>query len=182
MTKNHYVNNKDFLAALNLYLGELRDANIAGLAKPQVSEYIGECLIKIATELSGKSNFMNYTFRDEMISDAIENCFVYLDRFDPAKSSNPFGYFTQISYYAFVRRIQKEKKQLTTRYRYIQSMDIDDIIRQIHDDGETGGHLVTYLQKQSDLAKEDAEAVVVPVSVKRKPKYLMKPTETLALG
>lgn len=174
-TKTHYVNNKDFLVALNVYLGELKDAADAGLPKPQVSEYIGECLVKIANELSGKSNFMNYTYRDEMVSDAIENCFVYLDRFDPAKSSNPFAYFTQISYFAFVRRIKKEQRQLATRYRYIQSMDIDNIIRQIHDEGDTGSQLVSYLKKQSDLAKEDAEKVVIPKAMNKKPKYLMKP-------
>lgn len=180
-TRHHYVNNKDFLIALNEYLAELAVAKQQGTEKPQVSEYIGTCLVKIATELAGKSNFVNYTFKDEMISDAIENCFVYLDRFDPEKSSNPFAYFTQISYYAFVRRIQKEKKQVTTRHRYIQSLDLDDIIRQIHDEGDTGSQLVSYLKKQSDLAKADEDAIEVPKAMKRKPKYLMNKTEAVTL-
>ena len=80
--------------------------------RPQVTNYIGECFVKIANHLAYKSNFVNYTFRDEMILDGIENCLTYMDNFDPAKSKNPFAYFTQIIYYAFIRRIQKEKKQL----------------------------------------------------------------------
>lgn len=179
MNKVHYVNNKDFLTALIVYLDELKECEAKGLEKPQVSEYIGECIVKIANELSNKSNFVSYTFKDEMISDAIENCFVYIDRFDPAKSSNPFAYFTQIAYYAFVRRIQKEKKQVATRYRYIESLDLDNIIRQIHDDAENGSHLMAYLKKQSDLAKAEAEAIELPKKLKRKPKYLMKAEESL---
>ena len=78
---------------------------------PPVTNYIGECFLKIATHLSYRPNFINYTYRDEMISDGIENCLQYVKNFNPEKSSNPFAYFTQIIYYAFLRRIQKEKKQ-----------------------------------------------------------------------
>lgn len=174
MSKNHYVDNKKFLAALEEYVSEYNLAVQDGGDLPRVSEYIGECILKISTELAGKSNFVNYTFKDEMISDAIENCFMYLHKFDPKRSSNPFAYFTQISFYAFVRRIQKEKKQLTTKYKYIRSLDLDDIIRQIHDDGDNGSQLVAYLRKQSDLAKTEVENMPVPKTMKRKPKYLMR--------
>ena len=102
---------------------EYRTARVAaeepGETPPRVSNYIGECFVKIANHLAYKSNFVNYTFREEMILDGIENCITYINNFDPAKSSNPFAYFTQITYYAFLRRIQKEKKQLDAKYRYI---------------------------------------------------------------
>ena len=78
---------------------------------PPVSNYLGECFLKIANHLSYRPNFINYTYRDDMISDGIENCLQYIHNFDPEKSKNPFAYFTQIIYYAFIRRIQKEKKQ-----------------------------------------------------------------------
>ena len=84
-----------------------------GDPKPQVSEYIGECFVKIANHLAYKSNFVNYTFREEMILDGIENCITYIDNFNPEKSKNPFAYFTQITYYAFLRRIQKKRNNLT---------------------------------------------------------------------
>ena len=92
---------------------EKRLAEEKGDPKPQVSEYIGECFVKIANHLAYKSNFVNYTFREEMILDGIENCITYIDNFNPEKSKNPFAYFTQITYYAFLRRIQKERNNLT---------------------------------------------------------------------
>ena len=94
--------------------------------------------MKIATRLSHKPNFMNYTFRDEMICDGIENCLQYIDNFDPDKSQNPFAYFTQIIYYAFIRRIQKEKKHLYVKYKATENANIFDITaeRQEHDMGE----------------------------------------------
>ena len=93
--------------------------------------HIGECFVKIANHLAYKSNFVNYTFREEMILDGIENCITYINNFDPAKSSNPFAYFTQITYYAFLRRIQKEKKQLDAKYRYIQSLDLQTMMDEL---------------------------------------------------
>jgi DNA-directed RNA polymerase specialized sigma24 family protein len=82
--------------------------------------------MKIAEKLSHKQNFLSYTFRDEMVADAIENCVMYVDNFDPGKSSNPFAYFTQIVYYAFLRRIQKEKKQLYCKYKATENIGILD--------------------------------------------------------
>ena len=172
--KPHYIDNKLFLKEILAYREEIASAALLGEESPRLSEYLGECFIKIANELSSKSNFVNYTFRDEMISDAIENCFMYANRFDPAKSSNPFAYFTQIAYYAFLRRILTEKKHLKKKYRYIESLDLDSVIRQIHDEGETGGQLVSYLKKQVDIARQDAMTDETPASMKRKPKYLQK--------
>jgi len=99
--------------------------------------------------LSYKSNFINYTFKDDMISDGIENCLTAAAKFDPAKSSNPFAYYTQIIYFAFIRRIQKEKKHQATKYKIIENLDLDSII-QNSDDSESSRQLVDYLKKQLD--------------------------------
>ena len=123
--KEHYVNNKDFLIALVEYKTAVRKCEESEKPKPQVSSYIGECFIKIATHLSYKPNFINYMFRDEMISDGVENCIQYIDNFDPEKSSNPFAYFTQIIYYAFLRRIQKEKRQLDIKNKIVSKSGYD---------------------------------------------------------
>ena len=117
MAKNHYINNKDFLLEMTKYRQAIRKAKREGKPKPQIPRYVAECFMKIAENLSHKPNFISYTFRDEMVADAIENCVMYVDNFDPSKSSNPFAYFTQIIYYAFLRRIQKEKKQLYVKYK-----------------------------------------------------------------
>ena len=126
MAKNHYINNKDFLKEMTAYRTSIRKAKRLGLPKPQIPRYVAECFMKIAENLSHKPNFLSYTFRDEMVADAIENCVMYVDNFDPAKSSNPFAYFTQIVYYAFLRRIQKEKKQLYVKYKATENVGILD--------------------------------------------------------
>jgi DNA-directed RNA polymerase specialized sigma subunit len=97
--------------------------------------YVAECIMKIATHLSHKPNFVNYTFREDMISDGIENCLQYVDNFDPDKSNNPFAYFTQIIYFAFIRRIQKEKKQLYIKYKATENANVFDLTagKQQHD-------------------------------------------------
>ena len=122
----HYVDNKVFLQAMIEYKDKCEKAEKRKRKKPPVTNYIGECFLKIANHLSYRPNFINYTFRDDMISDGIENCLQYLDNFNPAKSNNPFAYFTQIIYYAFIRRIQKEKKQSNIKYRMIEQANIDE--------------------------------------------------------
>jgi hypothetical protein len=126
MAKNHYINNKDFLKEMTAYRTAIRKAKRLGQPKPQIPRYVAECFMKIAENLSHKPNFLSYTFRDEMVADAIENCVMYVDNFDPSKSSNPFAYFTQIVYYAFLRRIQKEKKQLYVKYKATETAGILD--------------------------------------------------------
>lgn len=135
MPSKHYVNNSDFLEALKAYRLSVKEAEECGEPKPPIGNYIGECILKIATHLSYKPNFINYTYRDEMISDGIENCITYVDNFDPEKSSNPFAYFTQIVWYAFIRRIQKEKKQTLIKGKIIMDMPFDAFEVQDHDDG-----------------------------------------------
>ncbi len=135
--KNEYVNNKDFLAALIEYRASIKAAADAGKPRPRVPNYIGECVMKIATHLARKPNFINYTFKEEMIGDGIENCLQYIDNFDPEKSKNPFAYFTQIIWFAFLRRIQKEKKALYVKYKMTENVNIMNMTseKQSHDQG-----------------------------------------------
>ena len=133
--KVHYVNNKEFLEAIVERKLLLKEAEESDLPKPQVTNYLGECILKIANHLSYRPNFINYTYRDEMISDGIENSLQYIDNFDPEKSKNPFAYFTQIIYFAFIRRITKEKKQQKIKDRILKRSNISDmIVVQDHDD------------------------------------------------
>jgi len=124
--KAHYINNADFLKALTDYTEKCVEAKKNDKPEPIVPNYIGECFIKIAEHLSRKPNFVSYSFRDEMIADGIENCIMYFRNFDPAKSSNPFAYFTQIIYFAFLRRIAKEKKQLYVKYKATEQFGLLD--------------------------------------------------------
>ena len=130
----HYVNNADFLAAIVEMREKKKEAEEKGLPKPIISNYIGECILKIATHLSYKPNFINYSYREDMILDGIENCIQYIDNFDPAKSNNPFSYFTQIIYYAFLRRIAKEKKQSYIKGKLLQNMPFEAFELQDHED------------------------------------------------
>jgi hypothetical protein len=125
--KEHYVNNKEFLAALISYRQDVAIAKAKGEPKPRVPEYIGGCFLKIATHLSYRPNFVNYMFKDDMICDGIENCLQYIDNFNPEKSQNPFAYFTQIIYFAFLRRIQREKKQLDIKTRILEKSGFDEV-------------------------------------------------------
>ena len=130
----HYVNNAEMLEAIKQYKAEILKARADGQEDPRIPEYIGECILKIATRLSHKANFINYSYRDDMILDGIENCMMCINSFDPTKSSNPFSYFTQVIYFAFLRRIAKEKKQSYIRGRLIQDMAFDSFDLQDHDD------------------------------------------------
>lgn len=130
----HYVNNAEMLSAIKTYKSKLKDSVETGTESPRIPEYLGECILKIATGLSRKSNFINYSYRDDMILDGIENCMHCMNSFDPDKSSNPFAYFTQVIYFAFLRRIAKEKKQSYIKGRLVQEMAFDSFDLQGHDD------------------------------------------------
>ena len=149
----HYVNNKELLEALVVYRTKVEKSYEKNFGKnlkeqpkeerakywegkPKITNYLGECFLKIATHLSYKPNFVNYMFREDMISDGIENCVQYIHNFDPAKSSNPFAYFTQIIHYAFLRRIQKEKKQLEIKTKIIEKTGYDQVM--VVEDGANG--------------------------------------------
>jgi len=152
--KEHYVNNKEFLEAMKLYRKSVNKAKREKRPKPPVTDYIGSCFLKIANHLSYRPNFINYTFRDDMISDGIENCLQYLDNFNPAKSNNPFAYFTQIIYYAFVRRIQKEKKQVTIKNRLITESNYDDMTLQPGEDKEFKNQFTEFLKKNMPVEEQ----------------------------
>lgn len=138
----HYVNNKEFLDALLEYKGKVKDAEERGDPRPQITNYIGECFLKIATHLSYKTNFINYIFIDDMISDGIENSVQYINNFNPEKSQNPFAYFTQIIYYAFLRRIQKEKRQLEIKNKILERSGYSDLF--VDDTGVDGCNYSDY--------------------------------------
>ena len=118
--KQHYVDNEKFLVVMGDYREKYLQAKDNDEELPIIPDYAGECFLKIAERLSHRPNFINYAFREEMVSDGIENCVMYASNFNPEKSANPFAYFTQIIYYAFLRRIEKEKKQLYIKYKTME--------------------------------------------------------------
>ena len=141
----HYVNNKELLFAMIEYRNKVElsyekkfgkvlkeqpktERAKSWPEKPPIPRYIGECFLKIANHLSFKPNFVNYMFKEDMISDGIENCVQYIHNFDPEKSKNPFAYFTQVIHYAFLRRIQKEKKQLDIKTKIIEKTGYDEVM------------------------------------------------------
>lgn len=131
--KKNYINNPDFLKAL----ADFKERKRNNPNEP-IPNYIGECFMKIAEGLSHKPNFINYTYRDEMIGDGIENCLMYFENFNPEKSNNPFAYFTQIIYFAFLRRIAKEKKQTYVKYKATEQFGIlDEFELMENEDGTT---------------------------------------------
>jgi len=117
----HYVDNKRLYDEMCAYVLEYKTAVADGKETPRVNDYIGECVYLIANRLSTNRNFIGYTYRDEMVGDAIENCLRYIHNFNPEKSNNPFAYFTQIMYYAFLRRIDREKKQTYVKYKTMEN-------------------------------------------------------------
>ena len=149
----HYVNNKELLAALIDYRAQVAVAKAKDLPKPRISNYLGECFLKIATHLSYKPNFVNYMFRDDMISDGIENCVQYIHNFDPEKSRNPFAYFTQIIHYAFLRRIQKEKKQLDIKNKIIEKTGFDEVMH-VDEGGALTGAMSEYNTIKDNIAQK----------------------------
>lgn len=146
--KQHYVNNKEFSQAVVDYVNSVNEARAKDDREPIVTEYIGSCFLKIAEGLSHKPNFFSYTYREEMVMDAVENCIKAIMNYNVEKATrtglpNAFAYFTQISYYAFLRRIAKEKKQQDIKERYIDyagahafadfdnDMDFDSVVEQV---------------------------------------------------
>jgi hypothetical protein len=153
-TKENYVNNKEFLDALMVYRQQVAVAIESDKTKPRIPNYIGECFLKIATHLSYKPNFVNYMFREDMISDGIENCVQYIDRFNPEKSTNPFAYFTQIIYFAFLRRIQREKKQLEIKNKILERSGFDEVL---HMDSHSGDMIGYNNSSDMNSIKENLE-------------------------
>ncbi len=163
-TKLHYVDNKVFLQAMVDWRAAWTDDKKETI-KPPISNYIGECFLKIANHLAYRPNFINYTYREEMVSDGIENCLQYAQNFNPEKSSNPFAYFTQIIYYAFLRRIAKEKKQTHVRNKLIENSSYESWVTMPGDDT---GYSVTGFDPMIMLPDEDVYKPKKKISVVKK--------------
>lgn len=131
MANAHYVDNKKLYQAIVEYRKICREKDEEGVNRPPIPTYIGHCMLMIANRLATKPNFANYSYKDEMISDGIENCVCYFDNYNPDRYDNPFAYFTQIIYFAFLRRIQKEKKQLYIKHKSIEnSVIMNELVEQ----------------------------------------------------
>ena len=163
----HYVDNKVFLEEMKKYRKKVLSARKRNRKDPPINDYIGECFLKIANHLSYRPNFINYTYKEDMISDGIENCLTYVANFDPEKSNNPFAYFTQIIYYAFIRRIQKEKKQTTIKQKLILKSGLDEIVRQEGDNEEYQNSYADFLRKNM-IIEQETEKKEKPKPKKRK--------------
>jgi hypothetical protein len=167
-TATHYVDNEKFQAAMLERRILVDQCKAEGRDKPKVSDYIGECIYKIATHLAYKDNFIGYSYRDEMIGDGIENCLRYLDNYDPYKYAKPFAYFTQVNWYAFIRRINREKKQSAVKARLIREIPFEVFNLQDHDEsGDFTNAFVEYLQQHDTM---DTSAYDSPKKKGRKKK------------
>lgn len=157
---SEYVNNKQFYAMICEFKEECKHAEENNLPTPRIPEAIGNCFVMIATKLATKGNFVGYTYKDEMISDALENCVVAVHSFNPEKSKNPFAYFTQIIWYAFLRRIEKEKKQTYVKYKALENIALEEILSD--SEGE--------LYSKFDIENEKMKPIIEKFDTKKKPK------------
>ena len=145
---NHYVLNKPLYEALVAWQKEVKKNQRHKLPKPPVPDYVAECMMKMANRLSQKAGFVNYTYREDMVGDALESCLRYIHNFNPSKSTNAFAYITQIIHNAFIRRIQKEQKQLYVKMRIVDDADfLGSYERQDGDSTHYNNSYVTYLQE-----------------------------------
>ena len=175
--KQHYVDNEKFLVVMTAYRNAYLDGKENGeIQKPIIPDYAGECFLKIAERLSHRPNFINYAFREEMVSDGIENCVMYASNFNPEKSSNPFAYFTQITYYAFLRRIEKEKKQLYIKYK---TMDEFSSLEDNSDMSQMEGNTGAISSGASPLSNDKRASIydfIATFEEKKRAKKRVKPT------
>lgn len=168
---NHYVDNKEFFKAMVEWKAKIKEAENLGERNPPVTEYIGKCFMYIAEHLAYRPNFMNYPYKDEMIGDGIENCILYAHNFNPEKSKNPFSYFTQIIYYAFLRRIEKEKKNSYIKYKMLEMNDPEGLFSRYFKDnyfGKDGDD--KSIQDAFNLSDKDIEKFTPKKKKKRKKK------------
>ena len=157
-SKQHYIDNKKFYEEMLEWKKRVKEAEESDDPKPPITDYIARCFLEIGENLAKKPNFMNYPFKEDMISDGVENCLMYCSNFDQDKSTNPFSYFTQIIYYAFLRRIQKEKKQNYIKYKYLESLDkkgdFSEILKAMGITEEETVHFATMEKKLKGKKKE----------------------------
>jgi hypothetical protein len=172
---NNYIDNKKFYTEMVVYRRLCEEATAAGEPRPVVSRYIGECIMLIATRLATRPNFVGYSYKDEMISDGIENCLAYIHNFNPEKSTNPFAYFTQIIYYAFLRRIQKEKKQLYIKHKSFENSIIMNTLVDMapEDRSHYSAAFINVSEKLGELVEKfEAKNPVAPKAKKGVEKFI----------
>ena len=165
--KPHYVNNAQFSEAVVEYVKHARELESQGLEKPRINDYIASCFLKIAEGLSHKANFVRYTYREEMMMDAVENCLKAIDNYNLETATrtgkpNAFAYFTQISWYAFLRRIEREKKQQDIKMRYLTESGIEDLISEESQNDDAFRQtqaFVDELRGRIDIVKESDKVV-----------------------
>lgn len=171
----HYVDNKQLYDCIVQYKQLCIEANQNKKAKPAIPDYAGRCILMIAERLSLKPNFINYSYRDEMISDGVENCISYFDNYDPAKSTNAFAYFTQIIYYAFLRRILKEKKQQYIKYKSFENLSLfDELVSQNDDEIININNLLEIDSQHLDIIKSFEDNILVNKNKKKTKKGIEK--------
>jgi hypothetical protein len=183
----HYVNNADFSAAVVEYVKEVRKAKAKKEQLPIVTDYIAECFLKIAEGLSHKSNFIRYTYREEMVMDAVENCLKAIENYNLETATrtgkpNAFAYFTQITWYAFLRRIAKEKKQQDIKLKYLTSSGLETFIEV---EGDTlantvAQQFVDFLKDRIDKVKATDDAVKEFVKKEKRKKREQKADSDLS--
>ncbi|CAB4127154.1 RNA polymerase sigma factor [uncultured Caudovirales phage] len=145
--KRQYVDNAEFFIAMQERIKLVKECQEQRIPIPRISEYIGNCIFKIATNFAHLRSFNGYIFKDDMILDGVENCLKVIDNFDENKTHNPFSYFTQIIYFAFLRRIAKEKKQVYIRSKLLTSNMLDLTELQAHDEqGDFTNHYIEYMK------------------------------------
>jgi len=163
--KPHYVNNKEFSLAVVDYVTSVNEAIEQGKEAPIVTEYIAKCFLRISEGLSHRPNFIRYTYREEMVMDAVENCLKAIRNYDintktRTGTPNAFSYFTQICFYAFVRRIQKEKKQFDVKMKFIEQASFDEfMVLAEGDDYIIEQNFVEELRTRIDRVKESDRVV-----------------------
>lgn len=163
----NYIDNKALYRAFVEYKKDISQCKKSGKSPPKIPDYIGECILMIATRLASRANFCNYTFKSDMIGDGIENSILYLHNFNPNKSKNPFAYFTKIIYFAFIRRIQKEKKQLYIKRKSVENLMIfDEVVHHGQGDHKPSTFIDLDNEKMNDLVRA-FEADLAKKKVKR---------------
>ena len=161
--KAHYINNKEFSLAVVEYVKKATAAKEKNKTVPKVTDYIARCFIKIAEGLSHRPNFVRYTYREEMVMDAVENCLRAIGNYNIETATrtgkpNAFSYFTQICYFAFIRRITKEKRQQDIKFKFIEKMGIEDFVAMGMDEEgaeETAAYVDTLRQRISQVRQKD---------------------------
>ena len=149
----HYVNNATFSQAVVDYVSHVEKCKKEKESLPKVPDYIAQCFLRIAEGLSHKANFIRYTYREEMVMDAVENCLKAISNYNLEAATrtgkpNAFAYFTQITWFAFLRRITKEKKQQDIKLKYLTKSGIESFI-DIGDEaaaGDVASHFVDTLK------------------------------------